>query len=233
MNYSKFAVVGVGRYGHTIAKRLAEKGAQVFAFDPDEEKIENIKDEVAYAVTLDATDLRALRMQNLEELDAVVVAIGENFEATVLTCVHLIDLGVKRVIARASGDHQRLILEKIGVTEILTPEDEVANVVAEKLLNPNIVSFLQLPDEHEIAEIIAPKGVIGRTIEEIGFRNKYEMTLITIKRAYEVTKNGEDTTEEHIIGVPKSETPIKESDTLVVFGAAKSVQRFIEINESL
>jgi trk system potassium uptake protein TrkA len=233
MNYSKFAVVGVGRYGHTIAKRLAEKGTQVFAFDPDEEKIESIKDEVAYAVTLDATDLRALTMQNLDELDAVVVAIGENFEATVLTCVHLLDLGVKRVIARASGNHQRLILEKIGVTEILTPEDEVANVVAEKLLNPNIVSFLQLPDEHEIAEIIAPKGVIGRTIEEIGFRNKYEMTLITIKRAYEVTKNGEDTTEEHIIGVPKSETPIKESDTLVVFGAAKSVQRFIEINESL
>jgi len=233
MNYSKFAVVGVGRYGHTIAKRLAEKGTQVFAFDPDEEKIESIKDEVAYAVTLDATDLRALTMQNLDELDAVVVAIGENFEATVLTCVHLIDLGVKRVIARASGDHQRLILEKIGVTEILTPEDEVANVVAEKLLNPNIVSFLQLPDEHEIAEIIAPKGVIGRTIEEIGFRNKYQMTLITIKRAYEVTKNGEDCYEEHIIGVPKSETPIKEKDTLVVFGAAKSVQRFIEINESL
>ena len=233
MNYSKFAVIGVGRYGHTIAKRLAEKGTQVFAFDPDEEKIEGIKDEVAFAVTLDATDLRALRMQNLEELDAVVVAIGENFEATVLTCVHLMDLGIKRIIARASSDHQRLILEKIGITEILTPEDEVANVVAEKLLNPNIVSFLQLPDEHEIAEIIAPKGVIGRTIEEIGFRNKYEMTLITIKRAYEVTKNGEDTTEEHIIGVPKSETPIKESDTLVVFGAAKSVQRFIEINESL
>ena len=233
MNYSKFAVVGVGRYGHTIAKRLAEKGAQVFAFDPDEEKIENIKDEVAYAVTLDATRFACTSYAKLRRVDAVVVAIGENFEATVLTCVHLIDLGVKRVIARASGDHQRLILEKIGVTEILTPEDEVANVVAEKLLNPNIVSFLQLPDEHEIAEIIAPKGVIGRTIEEIGFRNKYEMTLITIKRAYEVTKNGEDTTEEHILGVPKSETPIKESDTLVVFGAAKSVQRFIEINESL
>ena len=233
MNYSKFAVIGVGRYGTRIAKRLAEKGTQVFAFDPDEEKIETIKDEVAFAVTLDATDLRALKMQNLEELDAAVVAIGENFEATVLTCVHLIDLGVKRVIARASGDHQRLILEKIGVTEILTPENEVANVVTEKLLNPNIVSFLQLPDDHEIAEIRAPKGVVGRTIDEIGFRNKYEMTLITIKREYEITKNGEDITEEHIIGVPKSETPIKESDTLVVFGAAKSVQRFIEINESL
>jgi len=233
MNYSKFAVIGVGRYGSTIARRLAEKGAQVFAFDPNEEKIENIKHDVAFAVTMDATDMRALRSQNLEEMDAAVVAIGENFEATVLTCVHLIDIGVKRVIARASGEHQRLILEKIGVTEILTPENEVAYVVREKLLNPNIVSFLQLPDDHEIAEIRAPKGVVGRTIDDVGFRNKYEMTLITIKREYEITKNGEDCTEQHIMGVPKSDMEIKEKDTLVIFGAAKSVERFIEINERL
>jgi trk system potassium uptake protein TrkA len=233
MNYSKFAVIGVGRYGATIARRLAEKGAQVFAFDPDEEKIESIKDEVAFAVTLDATDIRALRAQNIGEIDAAVVAIGENFEATVLTSVHLLDLGVKRVIARASGHHQRLILEKIGVTEILTPEDEVAYVVREKLLNPNIVSFLALPDDHEIAEIRAPKGVVGRTIDQVGFRNKYEMTLITIKRQYELVKNGQEQTEQHIIGVPKSDTAIQEKDTLVVFGAAKSVERFININEGL
>lgn len=233
MNYSKFAVIGVGRYGSTIAKRLAEKGAQVFAFDPNEEKIESIKDDVAFAVTLDATDLRALTTQNVGELDAAVVAIGENFEATVLTCVHLLDLGVKRVIARASGDHQRLILEKIGVTEILTPENEVAYVVREKLLNPNIVSFLQLPDDHEIAEIRAPKGCVGRSIDDVGFRNKYEMTLVTIKREYELTKNGEDCTEVHIIGVPKSDMVIQERDTLVVFGTAKSVERFIDINEAL
>ncbi|MDG1147076.1 MAG: TrkA family potassium uptake protein [Crocinitomicaceae bacterium] len=233
MNYSKFAVIGVGRYGSTIARRLAEKGAQVFAFDPSEEKIESIKDEVAFAVTLDATDIRALKSQSLDEMDAAVVAIGENFEATVLTCVHLLDIGVKRVIARASGDHQRLILEKIGVKEILTPENEVAYVVREKLLNPNIVSFLQLPDDHEIAELRAPKGCVGRTIDDVGFRNKYEMTLITIKREFAVVKNGEDSTEQHIIGVPKNDTVIKNKDTLVVFGAAKSVERFIEINESL
>jgi len=233
MNYSKFAVIGVGRYGSTIAKSLAEKGAQVFAFDPDEEKIENIKDDVAFAVTMDATDIRALKSQNVTEMDAVVVAIGENFEATVLTAVHLIDLGVKRIIARSSGPHQRLILEKIGITETLTPENEVAFVVREKLLNPNIVSFLQLPDDHEIAEIRAPKGVVGRTCDDIGFRNKYEMTLITIKRQYEMTKKGEDCTEQHIVGVPKEDTVIQEKDTLVIFGAAKSVERFIEINEAL
>jgi trk system potassium uptake protein TrkA len=115
----------------------------------------------------------------------------------------------------------------------LTPEDEVAYVVREKLLNPNIVSFLQLPDDHEIAEIRAPKGVVGRTCDDVGFRNKYEMTLITIKRQYELTKNGEDCTEQHVVGVPKEDTIIQEKDTLVIFGAAKSVERFISINEAL
>lgn len=232
MQHSKFAVIGVGRYGLTIAKRLSEKGAQVFAFDSSEEKIEAIKDEVAFAVTLDSTDIRALRTQNLEEMDAVVVAIGENFEATILTSVHLMDIGVKRIIARASGNHQKLILEKIGLKEILTPEEEVAQVVREKLINPGIVSFLQLADDYEIAEIVAPKGCIGRQLDQIEFRNRYELTLVTIKRQYEVDNKGECCTEQHVIGVPKSDTVIKEDDTLVIFGTAKSVLRFMEINES-
>lgn len=230
MQKSKFAVIGVGRYGLTIAKRLGEKGAQVFAFDNDEEKIEAIKDDVAFAVTLDSTDIRALRSQNVDEMDAVVVAIGENFEATILTSVHLLDLGVKRIIARASGHHQKLILEKIGLKEILTPEDEVAYVVREKLINPSIISFLQLPDDYEIAEIVAPIGCIGRALDQIEFRNKYELTLVTIKREYKVDKNGELTTEQHVIGVPKSDTIIKENDTLVIFGTGKSVQRFMDVN---
>jgi trk system potassium uptake protein TrkA len=232
MRHNKFAVIGVGRYGINIAKRLAEKGAQVFAFDPDEEKIESIKDEVAFAVTLDATDKKALQSQKLNDMDAVVVAIGENFEATILTCVHLLDLGVSRIIARASGVHQKLILEKIGIKEILTPEDEVAFVVREKLINPSILSFLQLPDDYEIAEILAPKGVLGRSIDNIEFRNQYELTLVTIKRCTLcVNKNGDETKEQHVLGVPSSDTQIKEDDTLVVFGTSKNVQRFMDINE--
>ena len=97
MKHNKFAVIGVGRYGSTIAKRLAEKGSQVFAFDDNEDKIESIKDDVAFAVTLDATDKKALISQSVSDMDAIVVAIGENFEATILTCVHLLDLNVNGV----------------------------------------------------------------------------------------------------------------------------------------
>ena len=169
MEYNKFAVIGVGKYGSNIARRLADKGAQVFAFDNREEKIEDIKDDVAFAVTLNSTDFKSLANQKLNEMDAAVVAIGENFEATVLTSVHLLDLGVKRIIARGNGADQRLILEKIGIQEILTPEDEVAFVIREKLLNPSILSYLQLSEEYEIAEIKPPKRTLNRTIEDIDF----------------------------------------------------------------
>ena len=140
-------------------------------------------------------------------------------------------MNVKRIIARASGLQQKLILEKVGVHEIIIPEDEVAYVVREKLINPSILSFLQLPDDYEIAEIIAPKGVIGRTIDNIEFRNHYELTLVTIKREFEEEKNGEKIKEQHVIGVPSSDSKILECDTLVVFGTAKNVQRFMDINE--
>lgn len=232
MGFSKFAVFGVGKYGATIAKRLSEKGAQVFAYDISEHKIEAVKDEVAFAVTIDSTDIKALTAQNITEMDAAVVAIGENFEATVLTAVHLIDLGVRRVIARASGAHQKLILEKIGVKEILTPEDEVAFVVREKLINPSILSFLQLPDDYEIAEIKPPKAIISKTIDAIDFRNKYQLTLVTMKREYDIKKKGQYQVEQHIIGVPNSDTVIEPRDTLIVFGTGKHVQRFIDLNEA-
>lgn len=230
MGVIKIAVIGVGRYGSAIARKLAEKGAEVYAFDTDPEKLDEIKDEVALAVEIDATDKKVLMSQKIDQMDAAIVAIGENFEATVLTSLNLLDFNIPRVIARASGDNQYRILEKIGVQEILLPEMEVASNMSERLVNPNITAFLQLPDDYEIAEIKTPKGVAERTIGDVGLDKKYNLTLITLKRAYEMEKDGKMTKVEHIIGVPRQEQVIYESDTLVVFGMRKDVQKFIEIN---
>ena len=228
---NKFAVIGVGKYGSAIAHRLSERGAQVFAFDLDEAKIDDIKDTVFFSATIDSTDEKALQHMNLTDVDAVVVSIGENFEAVILTAAHLIDLGCKRIIARAHGPQQKMILEKIGVKEILSPEDEVAFVVTERLLNPSIISYLQLPDDYEIAEIKAPKATVNRSLSDIGLRNKYHLTLVTIKRQFEV-KDGKDMVKEnHILGVPNSDTIVYDTDTLVVFGTRYDVARFIEINQ--
>jgi trk system potassium uptake protein TrkA len=231
MKGNKFLVIGVGKYGGSIARRLAEKGAEVYVFDDNEERIDLIKDEVALAVTLDATDKKALASQSVDDMDAAIVAIGENFEATILSTVHLMELGVKRIISRASGPQQRKILEKLGVTEILSPEDEVAFVVVERMLNPSILSFLQLPDDYEIAEIRAPRNIVGRTIADCGLRDKYELTLITVKRVFISEQGGVQVKEQHVLGVTKSDTVIQEQDTFVVFGTRKAVARFIEIND--
>ncbi len=231
MKGSRFAVIGLGQFGSEIARMLAIKGAEVLAIDNDESHIENIKDEVAYAVCLDASDKKAIRSQEVEKYDAVVVAIGEDFETLLLCTVYLQELKTKRIIARANGPQQRMILEKIGIKEILSPEQEVGRVVAEKLLNPNVVGLLQLPDDYEIAEIKAPNGLHNRTLKDIGLRDKYKLNLITIKRDYQVKDGNETKLTSHIIGVPSSETVIYDTDTIVVFGTIKDVQKFIEINQ--
>jgi len=231
MEGHKIAVIGVGRYGYQIAIKLAKKGAEVYCFDSSEDKIENLKDDVAMAVSMDCTDLKNLLSQSIEDVDAVVVAIGENFEATILTCVHLIDLGIKRIIARASGDQQRTILEKIGVKEILTPENTVAENIAESLMNPSIINILQLPDNYESAEIRTPSRIANRTVEDIGLRDKYRLTLVTLKREFDEELDGKMIKAQHTIGVPGSDTMVYETDTLVVFGTISDIERFLEVNE--
>ncbi|NEQ49647.1 MAG: TrkA family potassium uptake protein [Leptolyngbya sp. SIO3F4] len=227
---NKYAVIGLGQFGSAIARKLSERGAEVLAIDNDESHIDRIKDEVAYAVTLDSTDKKALITQGIRDMEAVVVAIGENFEALMLTVVYLSELGIERIIARANSPQQRMILEKMGVTDILSPEDEVGTVVAERLLNPKILSFLQLPDDYEIVEIEAPTSIYGRSLDAIGLRDKYKLTVITIKREFETNRNGEIETEQHVLGVPSSTTVVQESDKLMVFGRVKDIEKFIDIN---
>lgn len=223
---NKYVVIGLGQFGEAIARKLSAKGGEVLAIDNNEHHIEVIKDDVAMAVTLDATDIKALQTQSIHEADAVVVAIGENFEALLLCTVNAQELGAKKIIARAHGHLQRMILEKIGVDEILSPEDEVAKVVTEQLLNPGLISFLELPDDYEIVEIQAPKGIVNKAVGELDLRNKYKINLVTIKREYkEGTKK-----EAHILGVPASETIIYDTDTIVIFGVIKDIEKFIEIN---
>jgi len=227
----RYAVIGLGQFGRAIATTLSLKGAEVIAIDNSPQHIESIKDDVAMAINMDATDQKALRSQGIHEMDAVVLAIGKDFEALLLCAAHLLELNCKRIIARAHGKHQRMILERLGVKEVLSPEDEVGKIVAERLINPNLISYLELPDAFEIVEIRAPRGIINRSLDDIGCRDKYKLTVITIKREFQEMRNGEIITEQHVLGVPSSKTMITENDTLMIFGQVKDIQRFTDINE--
>lgn len=228
---NRFAVIGLGKFGRSIAKKIAEKGAEVIGIDNNESNVERMQEELALCVCMDATDKKALIAQNINDCEAVVVAIGEDFEALLLCTVYLQELKVKRIIARANDDQQRRILEKLGIEEILSPEDEVGNVVAEKLINPSVISILQLPEDYEIAEIKAPKGIQNRNLGDINLRSKYKLNLVTIEREVEKLVKGEKTTEQQIIGIPTPETVIESTDTIVLFGTTHDIERFIEINQ--
>lgn len=228
---AKFAVIGLGRFGGKIARQLARRGAEVVAIDENEDKVEVLKDDVAMAIALDATEINALKSFKIEEMDAVVVAIGENFEALILTVVNLLELKIKRIIARSGSRHQKMILEKLGITETLSPEEEVGIIVAERLIHPSVKTFLQLPDGYEIAEIQAPKGIVNETIERIEFDTKYNLTLITIKRLYEVDKRSGVEYERHLLGVVQPNTVIYDNDEIIIMGKEIDIERFIELNK--
>tara|TARA_R110002072_G_scaffold219142_3_gene376744 strand:- start:560 stop:1237 length:678 start_codon:yes stop_codon:yes gene_type:complete len=220
----KIAVIGLGRFGSAIAKKLSEKNAEVLAIDLDEEKVVAIADHVAYSVALDSTEAKNLMAQNIQEMDAVVVAIGTNYQGLLLTTFVLQELNVKRIIVRAQDQNQRRILQKMGITEILSPEDEVSNNVAEQLVNPSVLMCMQLPDNYEIVEVKAPRAMNNRTMADIDLRGKYKINLVTLLR------QGEKDKKYHIIGVPQPETVVQQNDIIVLFGTSPNINRFIEIN---
>jgi trk system potassium uptake protein TrkA len=226
----KIAVIGLGQFGMAVAKKLSEKGAEVLAIDMDEDRVELVKDDVAYAVALDSTDIKALKMQNITDMDAVMLAIGENIEGLLLTTVLLLELNVKRIIARAMSDQQRMILEKIGVKEILSAEEEAANRVAEILLNPYVNTFLELPDEYQIAEVRAPRRVVKKTIGDIDLKENYNLTLIAIKRMYEDFSEGRRNYTEHLLLSISDNTVVQSYDSMYVIGKVLDIERFLDIN---
>ena len=231
----RYAVIGLGRFGRTLATHLAQNSAEVMAIDINPELVAGIKDEVAFAATMDARDEKGLKNLQLHEMDAVVVAIGADFESMLLCSVNLMNLVSKdRLYTRAMNDTQKNILEMIGFEDdhVICPELERATTLAHSLMTPNLLSSLTLPDDHEIVEIVAPKLIHNKTLAEIHLRKRYHLNLITIKRPEEYHPNHDAKTKtvEHLITIPMGETQILEGDKLFLIGKTEDVERFISIN---
>ncbi|KXX68695.1 TrkA family potassium uptake protein [Flammeovirga sp. SJP92] len=228
----KFAIIGLGQFGTSVAKNLSKLGAEVMAIDREIERVDIVKDDVAYAVALDSTDIKALKAQSIHEMDAVLLAIGENVEGLLLTTVLLLELKVKRIIARAVSEQQKIILQKLGVSEIILPEDEVGKMTAEMLLNPEIQSFMTLPDSYEIVEVIVPRRLYGKYLEDLDIEATFNADIIALRRLFE-ERNALGVTEykEHLIRNPKDvKSVLQKGDKLVMLATKKSIKQFLEIN---
>ena len=225
---AKFVVIGLGVFGRQVALTLAQEGAEVIAVDTDMERVDEIHDYVAYSVKLDATDVSSLRSLGLQDMDAAVVAIGENFEANLLTAANLKDMGVKRVITRAANPIHRKILEQIGADEIISPEDEIGRKTAYRLLKPNVIDYLDVAGEFELIRMETPDEFVGKTLAELDLRREYQVNVIGINKIEEsADEAGDDTSAEvTVTAVPDTDTKLEENTILVILGKEEHIDNF-------
>ncbi len=221
----RFLIIGLGRFGRRLAQALTEAGQEVIAADIREELVERVRDEVALAVRLDATDPDPLRSQDVGNVDAAVVCIGEDFEANALATATLKSMGVRYVVSRASSEVQRRILTRIGADEVIFPEEEIAERLARHLANPNIVEHLALSQGHGLVQIRAPAEWCDKTLGDIDLRRKYEVNLVAIKRPAKTrTEDGKEIVEEEeVLDLPMAHTIIRQGDILVLVGGTESL----------
>jgi trk/ktr system potassium uptake protein len=210
-----------------IARRLGESGAEVIAIDKDEERVSAIRDHVSIAVRLNATDERSLREQGVDKVDVAVVGMGESFEATQLTTVVLKGLGVKRVIVKSVDPLHEEIMRRIGADEVVSPEKEAAYRLAQVLLAPRLLDYIQLSEGHCLVQINAPEKFYGKTIRELDVRNVFSVNIVAIKKRKETGRDeaGKPVYEEKLVDIPRPTDVIDVSDVLVVIGEDADISR--------
>ncbi len=223
----KVAVIGIGNFGAHLAVTLAKQGAEVLAIDSSMDRLEDVKDKVTYTVRLDSTEEKALREQGLTELDAVIVAIGDDFEATLLTIVALQNIGVKRIIARATTKTHERILRHLGIEEVISPAVEAAERLADSLMYRGVIDSLELSSDYSIVEVSAPEAFIGKSLGELQLRETFDVNLITIKRIEQEPRllGLRSRTVEKILGIPTPDMVVQRGDVLVLFAAKPAISK--------
>src|SRR5690625_4518083 len=181
-----FAVIGLGRFGSSICKELTLEGMDVLAIDIDENKINEFKNIASHAVIADATDEQALIALGIKNIDHVIVAIGDNIQASILTTVILTELGIKRITVKAQNDYHEKILNKIGADVVVHPERDMGRRLAHSLISSNIIDYLELSEEHSIVEVKAGKKMIGKNLMDLNIRATYGCNVVAIKRGSEM-----------------------------------------------
>ncbi|MBM7703391.1 potassium channel family protein [Metabacillus iocasae] len=209
-----YAVIGLGRFGGSICKTLSEEGVEVLAIDTDEDKVNQYANIASHAVMGDSTDENVLKSLGIRNFDHVIVAIGDNIQASILTTLMLKELGVEHITVKAQNDYHEKVLTKIGANHVVHPERDMGKRIATKILSNNVLDYLELSDEHSIVEVVANDRMHGHSIIELDVRAKYGINIVAIKRNRD------------IIVSPQASEVIQRGDVLIVIGADVDINRF-------
>lgn len=216
----KILVIGCGYFGRNLSLSLAKRGAEVVAVDIDMAIVNELKDQVAYAVKLNATDEKSLASLGIPDIDVGIACIGESFECNLLAAVNLKNLGIKRVIARAATPVQFKIMRAVGVDQVISPEQDAAEYMASSLMNLDLMDAVPIGDGYTAAKIPAPTRFYGKTLAEIGLRPKFGVNLISIFR-----QDPKGKSEGKVIGNPDGDTTIMEGDELGVVALERDLKK--------
>ena len=214
MKTKTFAVIGLGRFGSSVAQTLAMMGHEVLAVDMSEERVQDMSQVVTHAVIGDATDENFLKDIGIRNFDVVITAIGQQEQSNVLVTMQAKELGAKYVVAKATSDIYGKILEKIGADRVVYPERDMGERVAHNLVDNNILDYIELSADYSIIEFVAPAKMAGKTLKELDLRARFGVTLVVIKRSG------------HINASPGADDKIEENDVLVLIGDNASLEKF-------
>ncbi len=186
MRRKQFAVIGLGRFGKSVARTLARVGVDVLAVDEDEARVQEMAPQVTHAVQGDTTDEEVLLSLGLRNFDVVIVAIGADMQASILTTLLLKDLGVPYVVAKAATEPHARVLEKVGADRVVRPETEMGERVAHSLTDANLMDYIELAPGFSVVEIVAPKESHGRSLKQLDWGARFGVNIVAIRRGTSV-----------------------------------------------
>ena len=211
MTKKQFVVIGLGRFGESLAKTVYDSGHDVLVIDMDEEKIADIADDVTHAVQMDATDENALKRLGLSNFDVAVVAIGSDIQASVMVTLLAKEMGIKFVLAKAHNDMHAKVLNKIGANRVIMPEKDMGKRVAHNLVSSNILDYIELSPEYSMMEIEALDSWVEKSLSELELRKKFGINVVAIKDGTNINIS------------PGADEIIKENDIIVALGSIKDL----------
>lgn len=224
----KFLIIGLGNFGVSLAEKLTIQGHEVIGVDKRMEKVAAYKEKITHTICLDATDENVFKTLPLRNTDVVIVAIGEDEGANIMVTALCKEAEVKRLISRAVNRLHEKVLSALGVSEIAHPEEESAELWSKKLSMTGFVDSFELNSNYSIVEVLVPQKYVGRTIQEIGFREKYELLVLTILKNKEIQGSfGKNLVTTVLHGIPKPSTRLEQDDILAIYGYNDHIKSFL------
>jgi len=228
----KYIIFGLGNFGSSLAQKLTEQGNEVIGIDHNMDKVDGLKEKISHTVCLNSTDQHTVSGLPLKDTDVVIVAIGEDQGANIMTTAVLKNLNVKRLISRAITPLHETVLEAIGVHEIVHPEEETAERWAKKLCLRGVVDSFELSGQYSIVEVNVPKKYTGQTLQEIGFRRKHNLVVLTtIKKEEKKNLIGIDREINQVQGVASPKTVLEKDDIMVIYGHNQDIKKILKGND--